>query len=193
MLELRIVSGGTSLPLFDLPAMLGRKSAAREIGDTIESLIAFMDDLGGDPDREANGDELDGNGSEDDFMFHGDDGPGCPIADSDEGGEEHGEPSAWIEWQTRGRHKLERGGEILSRDRHGNPRHEDDEDDDPREDDDSDRCEAGDDHMIAGPVVMRTQWERFGRDSAFNHDDAEDGGDTELNGDEHDHSQDPNA
>lgn len=63
MLELRIVSGGTPRPLFDLPALLGRRNAAREIGDAIESLIAFMDELSGDPDMEeddpAGGDIVD--------------------------------------------------------------------------------------------------------------------------------------
>ena len=84
MLELRIINAGTAMPLFDLPAALGRRRAAREIGDTIEGLIAFMDDLGGDTDLEVNGDELDGNGSEDDFMYHGGYGPGCPVADPGE-------------------------------------------------------------------------------------------------------------
>lgn len=88
MLELRIIEGKRSLPIFDLPAMHGHAAAVREVGDTIEGLIAFLDELGGDPDLEPNGDELDGNGSEDDFMHHhapagGLSGPGCSIADPD--------------------------------------------------------------------------------------------------------------
>ncbi|MET3824574.1 hypothetical protein ABIC16_000267 [Sphingomonas sp. PvP055] len=84
MLELRIINAGTAMPLFELPAALGRRRAAREIGETIEGLIALMDDLGGDPDLEANGDELDGDArSEDSFECHGGYGPGCPIADED--------------------------------------------------------------------------------------------------------------
>jgi hypothetical protein len=57
MLELRILNGAQALPLFDLPALMGRKLAAKEVGDQIESLIAFMDSLGGDPDLEDGGDD----------------------------------------------------------------------------------------------------------------------------------------
>ncbi|MCK8457042.1 hypothetical protein [Sphingomonas faeni] len=57
MLELRILNGAQALPLFDLPSLLGRKRAAKEVGDQIESLIAFMDTLGGDPDLEDGGDD----------------------------------------------------------------------------------------------------------------------------------------
>jgi hypothetical protein len=39
----------------------------------------------GDRDIEANGDEIDCDRSEDDFMYHGGYGPGCPIADPDVG------------------------------------------------------------------------------------------------------------
>ncbi|RDE06227.1 hypothetical protein [Sphingomonas aracearum] len=52
MLELRIIAAGTTMPVFDLPAALGRRGAAKEIGDQIDALIAFMDELGGDPDLE---------------------------------------------------------------------------------------------------------------------------------------------
>lgn len=52
MLELRIIAGAQAITPFDLPALLGRKGAARELGDTIDALIAFMDDLDGDPDLE---------------------------------------------------------------------------------------------------------------------------------------------
>ena len=45
--------------------------------------IDLADAMDGDSDTEANGDELDGNASEEDFMYHGGDGPGCPIADPD--------------------------------------------------------------------------------------------------------------
>jgi hypothetical protein len=54
---LRILNGAQALPLFDLPSLLGRKRAAKEVGDQIESLIAFMDSLGGDPDLEDGGDD----------------------------------------------------------------------------------------------------------------------------------------
>jgi hypothetical protein len=56
MLELRILNGAQALPLFDLPALMGRKRAAKEVGDQIEALIAFMDNLGGDPDVEEDDD-----------------------------------------------------------------------------------------------------------------------------------------
>lgn len=51
---------------------------------TIE-LIETLDIALGDPDEEANGDELDGNASEDDFMDHSvcDPGASCPVADPD--------------------------------------------------------------------------------------------------------------
>ena len=91
MLELRIINAGTAMPLFYLPAALGRRQAAKGIADTIEGLIAFLDDLGGDTDLEANGDELDGSNGEDEFMHHGHWGPGCPIADPDKGDDEDGE------------------------------------------------------------------------------------------------------
>lgn len=56
MLELRIIAGATAMPIFDLPAALGRRGAAREIGDQIDVLIAFMDELAGDCDLEDGGD-----------------------------------------------------------------------------------------------------------------------------------------
>lgn len=56
MLDLRIVTGGSSLPIFDLPAALGRAGAAKEISDQIDALINFLDDLSDDPDLE-DGDE----------------------------------------------------------------------------------------------------------------------------------------
>lgn len=69
-----------------------------DIAIAVEALIAQLDARAGDPDIEDDdpaggditdephdddGDEEDGNASEDDFMFHGSDGgmPGCPIAD----------------------------------------------------------------------------------------------------------------
>ena len=85
MLELRIIAAGAAVPLFDLPAAIGKHEAARGIADTIEGLIAFLDELGGDPDTEPNGDELDGTAGEDDFYPHSNwlAQPGCPISDPD--------------------------------------------------------------------------------------------------------------
>jgi hypothetical protein len=78
MLELRIKQGRRHVPVFDLPAYLGSDDARREIGDAVDTLIAFLDDLGGDPDLE----EID---AEDSFALSwralGPDGPGCSIGD----------------------------------------------------------------------------------------------------------------
>lgn len=85
MLELRILNGAQALLLFDLPVLLGRKGAAKELGDQIETLIAFMDQLGGDCDLEE------------------DDHPGGNITDEnhdaeeDFGAEEGGETGGWPE------------------------------------------------------------------------------------------------
>lgn len=102
MLELRVISGTQAVPLSYLPSLMGRRSARTEIGDQIESLIAFMDVLDGDPDLE------DATDLEDDFhLTEGakeswlSDGPGCPVSDS--GGCEHDgcEPS-WSEASSMG-------------------------------------------------------------------------------------------
>jgi hypothetical protein len=162
MLELRVMNDGQSLPLFDLPAAYGREKAARELGDTIEGLIAFLDDLGGDPDLEDSHDqEADRSDWEPDDDAQGD--------------------IAWTEWQSRGRHKADRNGaEVLARDRYGNQLHEDDEDDDPDtgiEDDprgfdpEEDMCLAGDDRVASGPAAgLGMGW---GTDGPGDADDAE--------------------
>lgn len=53
-----------------------------------QQIIDRLDDMDGDTDVEANGDEQDGDRAEDDFGAVGNwlDGPGCPIADPDEWG-----------------------------------------------------------------------------------------------------------
>lgn len=56
------------------------------VHDLIELLIVELDARDGDPDVEANGDELDGDqGAEDAFMSHSQHmaGPGCAISDPD--------------------------------------------------------------------------------------------------------------
>lgn len=55
-----------------------------ELGAAIDALIARLDAAAGDPDLEANGDELDGNLSEDDVMHHGGSFAGCPVSDPGE-------------------------------------------------------------------------------------------------------------
>jgi hypothetical protein len=201
MLELRIINAGQALPLFDLPMHLGRRRAVREVGDTIETLISYLDDLGGDPDLEedadeegpgafrpfandalsalaehrdaaialqteddeADGDEEDGNGSEDDFMEHRADGPGCPIADIDKGDEEDGDRSSWAEWHTLPPLRR-RAGEIDGKPKDGwhMSLSEDAEDDDPDTgvednpqgfDPETDCCVAGRDGVFSGNAV----------------------------------------
>lgn len=63
------------LARYDRPSLEGFISVA----------IGLLDVLDGDPDVEANGDELDGaNAAEDEFQSHSDHGPGCPISDQPE-------------------------------------------------------------------------------------------------------------
>lgn len=50
----------------------------------ISVAISLLDAIDGDPDEEVNGDELDGNPAEDEFMYHGGYGPGCPVGDPGE-------------------------------------------------------------------------------------------------------------
>ena len=98
-------------------------------------LIAELDVQDGDPDIEANGDELDGDDSEEDFMFHSttDSGAGCPVAECGTNQFGAGDPS-WTEWHTRGAAKLDQfGDELVGRDRCGNLLREDIEDDDPHD------------------------------------------------------------
>ena len=60
-----------------------RQTAWDIVAKVAEELIAVLDAAAGDPDIEPNGDEDDGNKTEDDFLYHGGDGPGCPLADPD--------------------------------------------------------------------------------------------------------------
>ncbi|WP_188446140.1 hypothetical protein [Sphingomonas psychrolutea] len=58
-----------------------------QLAGFITVAIDLLDLAESNSDLEPDGDELDGNNSEDDFMHHGHWGPGCPIADP--GGCEH--------------------------------------------------------------------------------------------------------
>lgn len=91
MLDLRIIADGQPLSPLELVMKMGRPAAAFEIGEQIEALIATLDQLDGDNDIEANGDELDGAMGEDDFKTHNVAWPmpGCPLADP---GEEDDDP-----------------------------------------------------------------------------------------------------
>ena len=139
----------TPPPAASLPALrLLERHSPHEIADAIEIMLDFLDVLGGEADLEEPG-------LEDSFMDHAADGPGCSVADA-------GGPS-WTEWQTRGRHKLSRGGTEKASRRDDIPdQHEDDEDDDPDtgiEDDplgcdpEEDRCLAGDDMIRSGAII----------------------------------------
>jgi hypothetical protein len=61
--------------------------AIRCIAAAVEELIDTLDVIGGDPDVEPNGDELDGSNAEDEIGNHhcnnADVGAGCPISDPD--------------------------------------------------------------------------------------------------------------
>lgn len=67
MLDLRIVAQGRAFTLDQALAHLGEQRALREIGDLIESMIAKLDSLAGDPDLEdadPSGDPLDIHGEQ---------------------------------------------------------------------------------------------------------------------------------
>ncbi len=69
----------TSLPS-PPPTIVGRRAVLAAV---VEFLVNEIDLIDGDPDLEANGDELDGSMGEDDFCFHSttDWGAGCPVSD----------------------------------------------------------------------------------------------------------------
>ncbi|MFC3440762.1 hypothetical protein ACFOKF_06030 [Sphingobium rhizovicinum] len=120
MLELKIKAGRRHIPIFELPAALGRRQAYQEIGDQVDALIAFLDDLGGDPDLEE------------------DDDAGGNILD------ERHDALTWPEWHTLPPQQRGAGnyaGKLLDHADHGH-QHEDDEEDDPAEEDDpSGQCD----------------------------------------------------
>lgn len=149
MLDLQIIASGKPVTLFDLPAVLGRRHAAREIGDAIDTMIAFMDDLGGDPDLEGD------------------------LSDFESDDDAKGDPS-WPEWHTRGRHKQQGEHEPI-RDTKGWTALEDDEDGDADTgvedhplgfDPEEDMCLAGDDGcgriVRHGNLHWGSQWEDDG-------------------------------
>lgn len=64
---------------------LANPLSRQAIENAIETLVALLDTADPDPDVELNGDELDGNNSEDDFIDHEGHGlPGCPVSDPGE-------------------------------------------------------------------------------------------------------------
>lgn len=89
-------TGGAIRPLPN-PALLEsaiRRLSRASLEDLCEQLIDRLDAMDPDPDIEANGDELDANGAEDDFMPHsaswkGE--PGCPVSDPDCSVDDEGE------------------------------------------------------------------------------------------------------
>ena len=105
-----------------------------EIGVAIDTLIARLDAAAGDPDIEDGGDD-EPSGDERDASFP--------------------------EWQPRGRRSPTFAFGTDAALNHEDAEEDDHaEQDDEPEDDGEDRCYAGDDHMIAGPVYNRNLWER---------------------------------
>lgn len=122
--------GQTFFPAALFPAIALMTTEA--IGNAIDTLIAELDARGGDPDIEPNGDELDGAWSHEETWglapaLCESIGAGCLIADPGGSFEDDMSDTAWIEWGSRGRTMFEFDGEPLSRDRFGNPYHEDEE------------------------------------------------------------------
>lgn len=122
MLDLRIIAGGQALPLFDLPALLGRRQAAKEVGDQIEALIAFMDEMAGDPDLE------DSEACEGEIDATGRSLTCRTLADETENDSADNGDRAWQEWDARNakarRHAMHEPVGLATTE-------EDDEDDDP--------------------------------------------------------------
>ena len=86
-LHIRIGRGSSRIPA-DVALSLIPSLPRPLLERLAQSIIDRLDDMDGDTDVEPNGDELDGNQSEDDFMDHGGgwgQEPGCPIADPGEG------------------------------------------------------------------------------------------------------------
>lgn len=79
--------GATALPPLALLSQALPRLTRHELESVVELLIDRLDTVDGDPDMEHAGDELDGNGSEDDDCHHNMPihlhGPGCPISDPD--------------------------------------------------------------------------------------------------------------
>ncbi len=84
VLEINLDANPFAQPEDRLALRQAKRAAWVIIADVCEQLVETLDVVAGDPDLEPDGDELDGNGSEDDFMDHPTHlGPGCPIADPD--------------------------------------------------------------------------------------------------------------
>lgn len=80
---------------FALAAMMN--ASRRQLEAIIAAGIERLDELDGDADLEANGEEADGNGLEDEFGFIpvSDGGAGCPVADAGEL-EDHWGQGEWL-------------------------------------------------------------------------------------------------
>ncbi|EQB32247.1 hypothetical protein [Sphingobium ummariense] len=136
---------------------------ARHDRESLEAFLSlaidFLDLLDGDPDLEN------GNDAEDDFVLSAyalasaSDTPGCAVSEPDS--------ATYIEWHTRGSHKLSRGGgELLARDAYGNALHEDDENDDPAEDDDPGGGNVEDEPQMGAGEDYYPEKPRYGVDQS---------------------------
>lgn len=83
VLEINLSGNPFAQPEDRLALRQAKRAAWVILADVCEQLVETLDVVAGDPDLEPNGDELDGDGGEDDFMQHAANGPGCPIADPD--------------------------------------------------------------------------------------------------------------
>lgn len=144
MLELKIKHGRRHIPIFDLPAAVGRRQAAEELGDQIDALIAFMDDLSGDPDHEE------------------DDDAGGDILDEPHDG------LTWPEWHTLPPQQRAAGnytGKLLPGVGLGFD-HEDFEDDDAAEDDDPGGGNVEDEPQMGSGQDYYPEKPRYGIDQS---------------------------
>lgn len=82
-LSIRIGRGASRLPA-DIALSLIPSLPRPALERLVQCLVDGLDDMDSDRDLEPDGDELDGNSAEDDFMDHGQgwkDEPGCPVSD----------------------------------------------------------------------------------------------------------------
>ncbi|HEY6814064.1 MAG TPA: hypothetical protein VI168_00860 [Croceibacterium sp.] len=131
----------------------------------VESFLARLDEFDGDPDLEDNHDRE------------------ADMSDLEPDDDAQGDVS-YAEWHTL-TPATRRAGRIEGKSLHPwfSTVREDDEDDD------SDRCAAGDDHMIAGAVAQRELYSHHKYRHIGDETDAEPNGDVELNGDEGDYDE----
>ena len=85
--EFRSVIAASAVVPLRLKGLAQSPESRTVLEQFVAAAIDLLDFLDGNPDEEPTGDELDGNGAEDDFCSHNlpMPGPGCPLADPDTG------------------------------------------------------------------------------------------------------------